>query len=357
MQILKQDLKNGYLFLKPEDLDDLWYLSQVIESGDRVSARTLRKIKLDSGDGDRKTAVIKKPALLKVSVESVEFAKHSDSLRISGKIIEGPEDIPRGSYHTLTIEPNDALSIEKERWANYQLKRIKDATESKGSKVLICTLDRESASFALLKNYGFDYLSEIEGHIQKKNSPEVVKESTFYGEIIKVLQEYVSRYQVEHIILASPAFFKDDLFKEIKKNSDLAKKITLATCYSTGKSSITEVLKRDEVKTVLKQDRIYRETSLVEELFMEIGKNNLATYGLEHAENAASSGAVKILMISDSLIKKSRHDNSYRKIEYILKTVETNAGEVHIISSEHEAGKKLDGLGGIGVILRYKLDY
>jgi stalled ribosome rescue protein Dom34 len=32
-------------------------------------------------------------------------------------------------------------------------------------------------------------------------------------------------------------------------------------------------------------------------------------------------------------------------------------GEIHIISSEFDAGKKLDGLGGIGAILRYKMNY
>ena len=32
-------------------------------------------------------------------------------------------------------------------------------------------------------------------------------------------------------------------------------------------------------------------------------------------------------------------------------------GEIEIISSEHEGGKKLDGLGGIAAILRFKLNY
>jgi protein pelota len=40
-----------------------------------------------------------------------------------------------------------------------------------------------------------------------------------------------------------------------------------------------------------------------------------------------------------------------------MKTAEQTKAEIYIISSEHEGGKKLDGLGGMGAILRYKLNY
>ncbi|HLD02378.1 MAG TPA: mRNA surveillance protein pelota [Candidatus Nanoarchaeia archaeon] len=357
MKILKQEFNKGYVFLKSESMDDLWCLSQVIDDGDLVASKTVRKIKIGDGSEQRKTDVVKRPALIKISVEKVEFAKASNNLRVSGKIVDGPDDVPRGSYHTLTIEEDASLSIEKEKFLNYQINKLKEATSSQSSKVLICTLDRETAAFAILKNYGFEYLSEIEGHIQKKGSPEVVKESTFYSDITKILQEYVSRYGIEHIIIASPAFFKDDLLKEIKKKTDLASRITLATCYSSGKSAIAEVLKRDEVKTVLKQDRTYVETSLVEELFMEIGKNGPAAYGFQQVSAAASIGAVRTLLVTDSLIQESRENNTFNLLDRVMRSVEKSSGDVRIISSENEAGKKLDGLGGIGAILRYRLEY
>jgi len=41
----------------------------------------------------------------------------------------------------------------------------------------------------------------------------------------------------------------------------------------------------------------------------------------------------------------------------MMKIVDQTKGEIHIISSEYEGGRKLDGLGGIGAILRYKLNY
>ena len=40
-----------------------------------------------------------------------------------------------------------------------------------------------------------------------------------------------------------------------------------------------------------------------------------------------------------------------------MRIVDKSKGEIEIISSEHDAGKKLDGLGGIAAILRFKLSY
>jgi len=37
--------------------------------------------------------------------------------------------------------------------------------------------------------------------------------------------------------------------------------------------------------------------------------------------------------------------------------VDKTKGDVFIISEEHDAGKKFQGLGGIGGILRYRLNY
>jgi LysR family hydrogen peroxide-inducible transcriptional activator len=44
-------------------------------------------------------------------------------------------------------------------------------------------------------------------------------------------------------------------------------------------------------------------------------------------------------------------------IDSLMKIVDSTKGEILIINSDNEAGKKLDGLGGIAAILRYKLNY
>ena len=101
--------------------------------------------------------------------------------------------------------------------------------------------------------------------------------------------------------------------KEIE-DEKLKSKIILATCSSVGENAINEVLKRPETENALKQDRIAREFRYVEELFVEISKNNLASYGLKETKNAAIAGAVKTLLITDSFIQQKRIENKYEEL-------------------------------------------
>ena len=151
---------------------------------------------------------------------------------------------------------------------------------------------------------------------------------------------------------------KLSLLKKIKKNFPaLAKIIFLATCNSLGKNGVEEVLKRKEVETVLKKDRTTKETILVEELLKEISLDQNAAYGLEEVIAAGDASAIKKLLITDELIHALREQEQFDSINELMKKVDKTKGEVHIITTDHESGKKLQGLGGIGAILRYKLKY
>ena len=111
---------------------------------------------------------------------------------------------------------------------------------------------------------------------------------------------------------------------------------------------------RDEIKKVLISDRVIKEINLVEELIKEI--TDKAVYGIKEVENASNLRAIEILLITDSLIQKLRANNDFDKVNTIMQTVDSNKGKIHIISSKHEGGKKLNGLSGIAAILRYKIE-
>jgi len=354
MKLVHSNLKKGEVKVLTQSLDDLWYLSSIIEPKDIIQGKTLRKIKQVSSEERAKEAT-KRPVFMKLEVENVEFSKHSNVLRVSGVIKEAPEDIQLGSYHTFNIDNNTTIAIIKEQWLRYQLDKLKEACSEKKFSLLICVHDREEAYFALLRKYGYEVLAHMQGEVQKKRAENIKKEN-FYLSIISKLNEYVERYKINQVILASPAFWKEDLLKELKDN-ELKEKIILATCSSATKNGIDEVIKRPEVREALKQERTAKEINKVEELFTEIAKSNLAVYGLKETENASLMGAVKELLITDSLIQKSRMENFYAKIENMMKSVDKTKGSIIIISSEHEGGKRLDGLGGVAAILRFKMNY
>lgn len=357
MKILHSNLKKGEFKLQAQSIDDLWYLSQLVDVGDTLKGRTLRKIKSDSGSGDEKSSsTIRKPVFISLEVEKLAYTK--DSLRVLGKINEASEDISKGEHHSFNIEEQTIITLIKPKWYKYQLDKIKEATEQKSSKILVCVFDREEATIALIKKYGFEVLTEFTGNMQRKGDLDKQNKhsSNFYEEIIAKLKEYTVRLGIDYIVLASPAFFKEDLMKELK-DQDLKKKIILATCNAVGKPGINEVLKRPEVREVLKQERTAKEINLIEQILSEISKQALAVYGIKETKNAVEAGAVETLVITDNYIFKLREENKFNQIDKILKEVDAMKGNIVVISSEHEGGKKLDGLGGIAALLRYKLHY
>jgi protein pelota len=350
MKLGYKDFKKGEVKLTLTNLDDLWYLSHIISPGDFVKGSTFRKFKLGSDD-DRKAKIVKKRVFLKIQVEKVEFHKYSNILRVSGTVEEGLDDLPKGSYHTFNLEENVTITVIKKKWLKYQIDKLADASAEQPAKILICVFDRESAIFALMRQYGFEVICELSGQVQKKTDQNH-ETKDFYQEIIKNLEDYDSKHNFNNLILGSPAFFKTELSKKIN-NTNLKKKIIFGTCSSVSKSGINELLKRDELKQALQNDRVSQEMALVEALLSEISKDGLAGYGIKEVEEKANSGSVKALLITDSLINEAKLNNNFKRLDKIMLIVEQTNGSITIVSYDNEAGSKLNGLGGIAAILRY----
>jgi len=113
MKILKSDLKHGMIFVKTEVEEDLWYLKNIITVGDRVKSRTMRSQFIERDGQKIKTG--KKPMFLKLELEKIEFNESVYKLRLMGKILEGPDDVLLGSYHTIEIGIGDLLTIIKNK--------------------------------------------------------------------------------------------------------------------------------------------------------------------------------------------------------------------------------------------------
>lgn len=346
MKIVQKNLKQGIVKVIVESDDDLWYLSQVVSAGDVVSGKSFRKIKVRE-DADP----VKKSVFISIEVEKVEF--QPALLRISGKIVEAPDDVSKGSYHTFNIEIGSSFSIFKSSWLSYHLKSLEDASKARVGKILICVFDREEAFFALTQVSGFTVLNHLKGSVAKKAFDDSVKEN-FYQSIIKVMKDYDLRYEPSFIILASPAFWREELMSVLKDDS-LKKKIVQSACSCVDEKAINEVLKRDEVKAALKDERSRQEIVLMEEVLSRISKEANVAYGFSAVENAVLCGAVDSLLVSSDLILKKQEDGSFSGLNLLMEKVDRSKGEVHILSSENDAGKMLDGVGGIAALLRFKV--
>src|SRR3989344_1111829 len=118
MKLLHSNLKKGEVKVLTQNLDDLWYLSTIIEPKDLVEGKTFRKIKAMASEEKSKDAT-KKPVFLRIEAEKTEFSKTTNVLRISGVIKQAPEDIPLGEHHTFNIDENTTIAIIKGTWLKY----------------------------------------------------------------------------------------------------------------------------------------------------------------------------------------------------------------------------------------------
>ncbi|MCF7866003.1 mRNA surveillance protein pelota [Candidatus Woesearchaeota archaeon] len=343
MKILGKDLKKGDISIEITDEEDLWSLSHVLSKGDLVKGKTERKIKIGS---DENAKVVRKTIFLKIQTEKVEYEPQNNSLRILGTIKEGPDDVSIGSHHSFNLEIRDKINIQK-NWANFELKKLEEATKPK-SNILLVVFDRQNSMFGLTKRNGYEILSEFEGDVQKKDTPEE-KKGNFYKEIGKQIEEYNTRFNPDKIIIASPAFWKEYLEKEL--SSELNKKIIKANISEVNKTSFNELLKRTELKKALEDERTSRELQAVEEIMTAISHDK-ACYGVKETKQKITEGAVKKIMVSENLLKKMKEKENYKEIDFMLRNAEQIQSEI-IFITQKETMQKLDSLGGIAGTLRW----
>lgn len=329
--------------LAVETADDLWYLYTLLDPGDVCTGQSEYKMKLQSGE---KTKSARKRVWVRLQVIKSEF--DTDRLRISGSVLDGSEEVPRGSHHSLDLHPGDSVTLEKERWLGYQKEKLQEALHAGSFQTLLVLFDRERALFVLLKPNGHETLLEIQGNVPRKGLDEQ-KTRDFYGEIVSKLEQYDQRHEVERIVAASPAFWKEYLRKVLPP--ELQEKTIFAAVSAVDESAVAELLGREEVKQALAHERAAKETALVEEMMAALAKDRLA-YGLDDIGEAIRNGNVKTLAVTESQIRKAREEDAFDGLERLMRSAEDAGATLHLLSTE-EAMRKLDGLGGIAGVRRW----
>ena len=375
--------KTGEISLIPESLDDLWHLKHLIETGDLVFALSYRRLE-GATDKIRPDKTEKKPVRLGVRAESVEFHKFSRRLRVKGVIEVGAErgaETELGSYHTLNIGQGTELSVVKE-WKEHQLKRLREAERAAAvasPEVVVVTIEEGEAVAGVVRQYGVDELFSIRlGSGKGAGSAGAGSKSDFFNAVLKQLKTsflYTSRgggggaagAAGGAIIIAGPGFVKNDFFSFLKeKDAELAKRARTEQASSVGTSGFLEVLKRGAVERLKSEERLTREVRLLDKLMQEISKEKggKAVYGKEEVWEALQFGAVETLLVSDEKLSAGEEEGEEaeeaeeerREVEKILKAVESGRGRVVVFSTEFEPGKRLNGLGGIAAVLRFRWD-
>ena len=151
MKLLKKDFK-GKTRIILESLDDMWNMMNIISPGDEIGAKTLRTLQTSNEKE-------KRPVYLNIVVDKVDFSEETGNLRITGKIIDGPDDIKHG-YHTLTLKEKDTFEIKKD-WKKYEIDRLEKSLRTKKIDILAALVDEHCANFYNIRENSISELGKM----------------------------------------------------------------------------------------------------------------------------------------------------------------------------------------------------
>ncbi|MGM5480005.1 MAG: hypothetical protein ACQESC_00930 [Nanobdellota archaeon] len=349
MIILKKNFRHKKVSLKITSPDDLWYLSELIDTEDIVTSKTERKIKI--GDSSKENVrIVRKTVTLSLSIKDISLSEYGDVLRLKGTVLTGMDDIPSGSYHSLNIAIDSTLTLQKTAWPSFLRDRLDEAVNNSGQSVLFVLFDREKALFSHVRQSGIYHLSEQKTGFSGKqySSPDV---SSLYDEIVKTASDYVASKEPSALVVASPDFWKPYLKKAFDKAS-FKQKPVFVTLSTVDKSMVTRLLSRPELSSILQSQRISQEQSFADTALEYLNKNQLA-YGFDEVLQSAQSGAISHLGVTDTFIYSSRQKGTYSSLRNLLSLVDASRGKITVIKSS-AVKKVVDGLGGVVGVLRWK---
>ncbi len=343
---LKKDFKQGNVSLKVTLPDDLWYLTHIIAPGDAITMKTERKLKL--GNSDTNMKVVRKQMVLKLRIESVDLSDATE-LRAKGIVLQGPEEVPHGSYHTFGISVNDSFTLHKPSWPSYLVDKLDEALANNSQTVIIAQYDREQVLFSLVRQTGIEHLAEVKVSVPKKQYAQAT-DGSLYEQIIQKVNEYIVSYKATGIVFASADFWKK--YVEEKLSPELKKISIFVSTPEVSRSSVGKLLTRPELHQLLANQRLQKEEVLVGEILKKLDQD-LAVYGFDDVKLAANSGSVAKLAVTEQFLNKKKEAQEYDELDAVLKAVDVSKGKVLFLHAE-QTTRTIDGLGGIVGTLRWK---
>jgi protein pelota len=219
MKLIRKTLikdSSGSVTLVPEEGEDMWHLYNLLQKGNVLEAVTFRQFVLESAIGTTEKTTHK--INLKATVESLFFDTQATILRVNCRNIAENKYIKIGAYHTIDLELNRPLTISKDEWDSISLERIENACNVANRADLAAVLLQEGIATVCLVTSNMTIVRQkIESTIPKKRrgtSTDYDKGmARFFGQILNAILHHVDFQIVKVLIIASPGFTKDGLYK------------------------------------------------------------------------------------------------------------------------------------------------
>ncbi|CAD7931239.1 unnamed protein product [Amoebophrya sp. A25] len=414
MKLLRRNVdpttKSGSVVLIPEESEDLWHLYNLVARGDCVTAQTYRKVEKAQATG----TVSKERRRVRLKIEitkDVDYDAEGDELRFPGVNVAECEYVPLGANHTISLELNEKIEIEKNAWDTVHLDIIRESTDIRAtSDTCVLLLDQAQglAQFFFLTNVLAKVVFKVQTMLpknrkfEKGNFDKALKK--FYDRIIEGFKLHVNFDNIKCVVLAGPGFLKTEFFNYLRDdNGKRAAEIFSggpgqgggpsttkggpsggassssasgssaasalrrlneiffeANCSTANKQGLQELLEQEGVAKRIASTKAGEQIEGLDQLYKRLATDpERACYGPGQVLFALQNGAVEKLFLTDSLFrqKKDLADRAkYVEMVELCRELTGRRDSVVIFSSQHVSGEKLSALSGVAALLRFPVE-
>ncbi|KAK0703906.1 hypothetical protein B0T26DRAFT_658666 [Lasiosphaeria miniovina] len=357
--------------LLPVEPEDMWHAHNLIAISDTVKAHAVRKVTKTSSTGSTMSERVHTD--LTIRVTSTFFDPAASSLHVSGTVVHENAWVNVGQYHTLDLELNRPFTIWKSNgWDSVAMQTLAEAVnDDKPDAVVAVVMHEGLANICLITDFRTVIKQRVESNIPKKRSQAQDTAggmTAFYEKTLSTLLRAVDFSNPRPMLLASPGFVAQDFraymqsegAKRADKRLQRIAKDAVVVHSSTGYvHSLNEILKSPEVQVTMRDKKFTTETALMDQFYERLRKDDgRAWYGAKPVAKAVEEGAVGrgggVILINNSFFR-SLDIPTRKKYVALVDRVKDDGGEAKLLSSDHESGQRLDGLGGIAAILTYPI--
>ena len=360
---------------------------------DLLTASAIRRVTTESA-ATGATSSQRVHTNLTIRVKSLDFDPQAGQLHVSGQIAKENKYTKLGQHHTLDLELKRNFTLEKvvdgkdggEGWDSVARAQLEEACDqTRGTEAVAVVLQEGIANICFITQYQTVLRQRVEMTVPRKGADARRAQGHDKGlqKFFKTVLDTLMR-QVEGllegkdssttfpILLASPGFVADSFLRYIHERAFVStekllqrlvqQKVFVKIHSSSGHlHSLNEVMKSPEVLAKMKDTKYARETSLMDRFFTLLRKDDArAWYGPREVESAVEQGAVGrgggVLLISHALFRSQDVATRRRWVKLVDAVRDDLGGEVRILSSDHESGKRLEALSGVAAILTYPIE-
>jgi protein pelota len=206
----------------------------------------------------------------------------------------------------------------------------------------ILTIEEGEAELFRLRQYGPESVVTIT--MGSGKGAELNTRQAFFGQVLGSLAGITGP-----LIIAGPGFVKDDFVRFARgQDSAFTGRAVVVETRRIGRGAVQDVIGQGAIEKLIGDLQLAREVMMMDEVLLRISREGAVAYGMQEVADAIDFGAADQVLVTDTHLHEA-------VITRLIEKAEGMRAKVTVLSGSFEPGERLDALGGIAALLRYKL--